>query len=95
LLPATVTDSLQRSEGKLHCLAAAERRCHFFENGSENAHRFPPRQTTLTQLLYDMSLVHRTWFHIPIDHPLCDWLQASSPKLHPWGYRALSFTEKV
>jgi hypothetical protein len=41
LLFAAVMNALQRSEGKLQHLAAAERRGHFIENAIKNANRLP------------------------------------------------------
>ena len=57
-------DSFQRSERKLHRLAAAESRGHLSEDLVENTHRTPARQTLLPQLLYDISLIHIPWFDI-------------------------------
>lgn len=70
LLFVRMANPFQRSESELHGLAAAERRGYFIENGIENTHRIPARQTPLPQLLYDISLIHSSWFDIRLPEPL-------------------------
>lgn len=56
-LLARMTDVFQRSERKLHVVAARERRADFIENGIEKLHRPAAKQPPLSQLADDISLV--------------------------------------